>query len=100
MENISSISATVVGNLMNVGKGQVEEMGVILGTSSDISIEEGTIKQEVKLGEFRFNLSRLNSFTKYYIRGYAINEYGVSYTPVQVFMTDVLLIHTPSAARR
>lgn len=89
VENISSISATVVGNLMHVGKGQVEEMGVILGTSSDISIEEGTIyKQEVKLGEFRFNLSGLNSFTKYYIRGYAINEYGVSYTPVQVFMTE------------
>ena len=89
IKEISATTATLVGEVVSAGNGEVTDRGFILGLTPDISLDNGTVyKCESGIGEYSLPLEELTSLTKYYVKAYAVNEYGTSYSQVQSFMTD------------
>ena len=89
IKEISATTATLVGEVVSAGNGEVTDRGFILGSTPGISLENGTVyKCESGVGEYSLPLEELTSFTKYYVKAYAVNEYGTSYSQVQSFTTD------------
>ena len=89
IKEISATTATLVGEVVSAGNGEVTDRGFILGSTPGISLENGTVyKCESGIGEYSLPLEELTSLTKYYVKAYAVNEYGTSYSQVKSFMTD------------
>lgn len=89
IKSVTKNSATVVANVSEEGASQVTERGIIVGATPDISLDKGT-KYELGsgIGEFSLDLTDLTSLTKYYVKVYATNADGTSYSQVQSFITD------------
>jgi hypothetical protein len=79
--NISKTSASVTGNVTNAGGGTITERGFVYSTTknkpttSDIKITSGT-----GLGIFNSTITGLTAGTNYYVRSYAVNAAGTSYS--------------------
>lgn len=89
VENISATSAKVVCEVIETGKSDVMERGVVLGSVYNLTIENGKIyKCGEGAGEFTAEITELSPDTKYFVRSYAINEDGTGYSDVKAFATD------------
>ncbi len=93
--NITSSSATLVGNVTSDGGATVTERGFVYGTSaSDLS---QTIQSGSGMGSFTKALTGLSLSTTYYYKAYATNIGGTSYGDVMTFTTSLPTVTTGSA---
>ena len=82
-------SATVLAQVNSQGGSDVTERGIVVGGSSDVSLENGTkYPSGTGVGEFSVDLTDLTSLTRYYVRAYATNADGTSYSQVMSFTTE------------
>ena len=88
IRDINSEGATIDASVIAEGVTPVTERGIIWGTTADLTIDSPD-KQIVEggLGDFSFTLTGLENATKYYVRAYAINDYGVNYSEFKSFAT-------------
>lgn len=86
INDITENSATIIVDVMGDG---VVDKGILIGTESNVTLEGGIVYARGEgAGEFSVDIEDLKSFTKYYVKAYAINEYGTSYSSVMNFTTD------------
>ena len=89
IKNVTTNSATVVAQVNSQGGSDVTERGIVVGGSSDVSLENGTkYPSGTGVGEFSVDLTDLTSLTRYYVRAYATNADGTSYSQVMSFTTE------------
>ena len=85
---LSSTGAKVTANVSDEGISGVTERGIIYGTSEDITVDNA---RKLTLGngsgEFTANITGLSHSTTYYVKAYARNERGISYSKVMSFFT-------------
>ena len=87
IDNIQTSSATITAEVTSSGKSEVTERGIVVGSKPDVTIENG----EVYLsgggsGIYNINVTNLDGL-KFYVRAYAINEYGIAYSEPSSFFT-------------
>ena len=88
INNISSTGATIVSKVTDEGISGVTERGIVWGTSADVTKETGEVKTSAGgFGEYSITLSDLSHSVRYYVRAYAINERGISYSEAMQFYT-------------
>ena len=88
IRDINSEGATIDASVIAEGVTPVTERGIIWGTTADLTIDSPD-KQIVEggLGDFSYTITGLQNAAKYYVRSYAINDYGVNYSDVKSFIT-------------
>ena len=88
IRDINSEGATINASVIAEGVTPVTERGIIWGTTADLTIDSPD-KQIVEggLGDFSYTITGLENAAKYYVRSYAINDYGVNYSDVKSFIT-------------
>ena len=88
INNISSTGATIVSKVTDEGVSGVTERGIVWGTSADVTKETGEVMTSAGgFGEYSITLSDLSHSVRYYVRAYAINERGISYSEAMQFYT-------------
>lgn len=83
---------TIVGNIVSNGGREIIEYGICysdISTSPSINDERIVVSEVIENGMFSCKLTGLQLGTSYYIRSYAINEIGISYS-------DAITISTKS----
>ena len=87
---VSTTSATFFGNVIYEGSSSVTDAGIIWGTTCDLTLESAIGVKNVGAGNIGFGtgIDGLSSATRYFVRAYAINKYGVAYSDVISFYTD------------
>ncbi len=84
---ISPNSSRVYANVQDGGS-QVLETGIVWSTVGIPSINGNKLSTSTaKLGNYDVNLTGLLPTTKYYVRAFAVNQIGVSYSSLDSFMT-------------
>ncbi len=80
------LEATVLGE----GNSPVSERGFVWGTSSDptLTSNSGMVARGSGTGKFSYEPTGLDASTVYYVRAYAINSSGTSYSHQLSFETD------------
>ena len=86
--NITSESATSGGQVTNDGGATILEKGVCWSTSPNPDITNNKTNEGSGSSDFVSEISNLNSNTEYYIRAYATNNVGTSYSEQSVFSTQ------------
>ena len=84
--NITASGATISGSVGGVS--QSVNVGVIYGTTSNLSSTSGTKKSTTSSGSFSVTLSGLNASTKYYYRAYAEINGTYYYGEIENFTTS------------
>ncbi|HEX3010045.1 MAG TPA: SusF/SusE family outer membrane protein [Bacteroidales bacterium] len=90
VSSLTDVSAKTGGNISNDGGAVITERGVVYGTTSMPTIENGTVIVDAKdtIGSFTTSITGLTRGTKYYARAYASNgtyiNYGdeINFTPM------------------
>lgn len=85
--NIMANTAKAGGVVTSEGGFPVTERGICWSMSSNPTIDGAHISSGSGLGTFNVNLDGLERNTKYYVRAYAENYYGVSYGSQVCFVT-------------
>ncbi len=90
-ENITEESAVVYANVRDEGISSVTERGLVWGVDSNLDVaSENKIVLGEGGGEYTYTLTGLSHSTRYYVRAYAINERGISYSEVASFATPYM----------
>lgn len=81
VNHITFTTAQCGGNIIFDGGSTITVKGVVWSTSEEPTIEEniGMTSDGMGSGSFTSNITGINPETNYYIRSYAINDFGVSY---------------------
>lgn len=88
VENISRISADIIGSILNDGGYVPREVGVCFSNSSSSpTINHSVVKGELVNQKFAMKMINLIAGTRYYARVYAISAAGTSYGEVVSFTT-------------
>lgn len=87
IRDITEHSAVIDLELLSDGGAEIIEKGICYNTESSVSIQDNVVKNEDEGNVFTINLTELEDGVKYYIRAYAINEKGISYTRSTTFVT-------------
>lgn len=89
---VSASTATVEAEITAIGCSDIFEIGVVYATTANPAIGEPGVEQYIEtafgLGTFDANLEFLAGGTTYYVRAYAINNGGTSYSAELTFTTD------------
>jgi hypothetical protein len=80
ISSVSDTEVTVTCDIPDQGGASVTECGVCFGTSIDPDINGTHVVGIFGSGKFSVNLTNLSPAVKYYVRVYAINSYGISYS--------------------
>ena len=92
---ISPNSSRVYANVQDGGS-QVLETGIVWSTVGIPSINGNKLSTSTaKLGNYDVNLTGLLPTTKYYVRAFAVNQIGVSYSSLDSFITTKVCL-TPT----
>ncbi len=88
--NISENSATCIGNISEEGDAPVTQSGFVWSKSQNPTLEEneGLTEESGLTGTIEHQVSGLTPETIYYIRAYAINDFGTSYGNVLSFKAE------------
>ncbi len=92
INSISVYSAISGGNVTSDGGSPVSQRGICYSTSSNPSTANSKILSGAGIGSFSSTLTGLNPNTTYYVRAYAVNNYGTAYGEVLSFNTIPALI--------
>ena len=88
IKDVAADGALVEARISAQGLTPVTECGIIWGTSSDLTLENGTSQVVIATSnEFSYKITGLDKTTRYYVRAYAKNENGVGYSETQSFIT-------------
>ncbi len=89
IENITTSSITITGNVTDEGGDAVSVRGFVWHTSENPNLEDnlGATENGVGTGEFTANVYGLNEKSSYYIRAYATNSEGTAYGEQRSFTT-------------
>ena len=79
--DVTTTSLTLNAEVTYGGWNGITERGFIWGSSEDLSDGE-TLKCDSGSGSFSYTLENLTPGGAYYVKAYATNEYGTTYTPV------------------
>ncbi|PHS62557.1 MAG: hypothetical protein COB12_10540 [Flavobacterium sp.] len=85
--NITSENATSGGQITNDGGATILEKGVCWSTSPNPDITNNKTNEGSGSSDFVSEITNLNSNTEYYVRAYATNSVGTSYSEQSVFNT-------------
>ena len=77
--SVTTVSASIGGEVISVGASAVTSRGICYGTSANPTITNSTVASGSGLGSFTINIPGLNTATTYYARAYATNASGTSY---------------------
>jgi hypothetical protein len=77
--NITDSSATCGGNITSDGGTSIVARGICWSTSNNPDLTDDYTNEGMGTGTFTSNMKGLCSSTKYYVRAYAINNFGTSY---------------------
>lgn len=91
---LTGLDLRLTANVTNEGTSQVTERGFVYSSTSSIPLIEGSAAV-VADGNFSADIVNLTNATKYYIRAYARNDYGVGYGAVSEYITPNVVI-TPT----
>ena len=86
--NITESSATCSGNVSSQGGSTVTERGVCWSLAPNPTINNSTLTSGTGTGSFTCELTGLTKNTKYYVKAYAKNSYGVAYGEEKSFTTN------------
>ena len=86
--NITAISASCGANISDDGGSSVTERGICWSTSQYPSISNSHVAVGNGIGSYTASMSELNPSTTYYVRAYAINATGTSYSSQVDFTTE------------
>ncbi|MCU0421267.1 MAG: T9SS type A sorting domain-containing protein [Bacteroidia bacterium] len=98
--NLSTVTATVRGNISSNGGDPVTASGVVYSTSGIPTIGapgviDSTTNPLVTANNFSLNLAGLTHSTKYYFRAYATNTAGTGYGALDSFTTLPIISTLP-----
>lgn len=79
-------SVRILSEVTYEGASEVTERGVILSPTPDFN-EVITVKRGSGLGQYEHYYYNLTEATRYYVKAYAVNSYGVSFSDVIQFAT-------------
>jgi hypothetical protein len=88
--NITGISATTGGNIVNNGGALVTARGVCWSTTSNPVVTGNHTSDGTGSGSFTSTISSLTAGTTYYVRAYATNSAGTAYGSNKSFTTPVI----------
>ncbi len=86
---ITTISATVGGNVTKDGGAEVTARGICWGTAAMPTLEDNFKASGTGPGEFSCIIDGLDPNTEYYARAYAENSVGVAYGNEVIFTTGI-----------
>jgi uncharacterized protein (TIGR02145 family) len=87
--DITKTTAMVTGEITDLGRSEIIQHGHCWSTSSGPTLEDDLYNTGTtnSTGTFTSQLNRLNPGTTYYVRAYALNEQGLTYSDEISFMT-------------
>lgn len=86
--DISYTSAIITGEVSDAGNSIVSDRGIVYGLSQNPTTSDNKVQCGDGLGTFTCSLKDLEEDnTTYYVRAYAINEKGISYSDEKSFKT-------------
>lgn len=90
ISNLTSTTADISGNITNLGSSAVTQHGHCWSTATNPTIDNNktNLGGATTTGGFTSNITELSPGTNYYVRAYAINSVGISYSTQIVFTTD------------
>lgn len=86
--NVSANSASCSGNVSSAGGASVTERGICYSLAPNPTINNSKVTSGTGTGSFTCNLTNLTKNTKYYVKAYAKNSYGVAYGEEKYFTTE------------
>lgn len=93
ISNIQTTSATFISKIESNGNGKITECGFCYSIQPKPTVENGTkIICDPASSEFGKNATGLTDNTQYYVRSYAKNEAGISYSEDAVFTTLAITV--------
>lgn len=87
--NVSAYHATCSGNVYLDGGNSVHGRGVCYSLSPNPTINNSYVTSGSGTGPFTCEITNLTNNTKYYVRAYARNDYGVAYGEEVSFTTEM-----------
>lgn len=85
--SINTVSAKFKTTISSDGGSNITERGVCWSTNVNPTVDDNKESNTGKLGEYTLDITNLNINTKYFVRAYAINEVGTSYSNEIEFTT-------------
>lgn len=79
--------ATIGGKIISQGKDSITEQGICFSEDQDPSISDFVVFDSILSNEFLFKIEHLKVNTTYYIRAFATNSFGTSYSEESQFST-------------
>ncbi|MBP9187634.1 MAG: hypothetical protein KBG11_11095, partial [Bacteroidia bacterium] len=91
--NITTVFASLGGNIINNGGSNVIASGIVLSTSpapvrGAFGVIDSATNPVITSGVFTVNIGNLTLGTTYYYRAYAVNSIGTAYGPDSTFTTN------------
>ena len=87
VSSVTTVSASIGGEVISVGASAVTSRGICYGISANPTITNSTVASGSGLGSFNMNIPGLNPATTYYARAYATNASGTAYGNQVIFAT-------------
>ena len=91
---ISTVQATLNAEVNSQGAGIITERGAVWNTTGNPTVTSNRIVSDAGVGPYALNLQGLQNSTTYYIRAYAINNYGIAYGAEITFSTSSMGLAT------
>ena len=91
VSNITYNTALFKGGIVSIGSQKVTKHGFCWDTKEQPELGSGSscnLGDCTSAKDFEYNVSQLKSGTKYYVRAYAENAEGISYSGQQTFVTE------------
>ena len=87
----TSTSAEIFANITYSGWSDITERGIIYSTSPDVTVETGTklASSDADRGAFSVTIDNLSSDIHYFVRAYASNANGTSYSDEKHFIIRI-----------
>ena len=86
--DIMTNNATVSGNVLSYGDGNIGECGVVYSASQNPTLEDSVVVYGETIGEFTCSLTGLQPGIIYYVRAYATGKKGTAYGEELSFTTE------------
>jgi uncharacterized protein (TIGR02145 family) len=88
VHSITRTTATVVSEVVSEGNNAISERGIVYGTTPNPNVNDNTkVIRGIGPGVFETPLTSLTNNVVYYVRTYAMNNSGVSYSDNISFLT-------------
>lgn len=86
--DIMTNNATVSGNVLSYGDGNIGKCGVVYSASQNPTLEDSVVVYGETIGEFTCSLTGLQPGITYYVRAYATGKKGTAYGEELSFTTE------------